>query len=167
MATFEQFQQDPKAALWKQLDKEVAVLLGIDGITRFMMPMAAKPDLDADVIWFFTDRRNETFGKLTEGSKAHICLSNNSDHFWADIQGTIEVSDNKEAIANKWSADIEAWYEKGQDDDNLMLMAFKPVEAEVSVSTSNPIKFSWQTVKAILGEQDKPEISESTRVSFI
>lgn len=166
MLTIEQFKQDPKAALWSQLDAETAVLLGIDGITTFMKPMSAKPDLDADIVWFFTDRRSETFGILNGTKSANICIANGQDNFWAEIKGTITVAENAEAIANKWSATIESWYEKGKDDPNLLLLAFKPDSAEISVSTSNPLKFSWQTVKAILGDQSKPNISEQRRVSF-
>ena len=76
------------------------------------------------------------------------------------------MSDYREAVANKWSADIEAWYDKGKDDPDLQLLAFIPEEAEISVATANPLKYSWETVKALFGEQKRPEISEQKRIAF-
>ena len=74
MAALDQLQNDPKAALWNALSEETAVMLGIDGVTDFMKPMAAKPDLDSETIWFFTDKRSETFGRLSGEPAAHICM---------------------------------------------------------------------------------------------
>jgi len=166
MAALDQLKNDPKAVLWEALAGETAVMLGIEGVTDFMKPMAAKPDIDADVIWFFTDKRSETFGKVTGEPAAGICISDSQENFWADIKGRIKVVDDPEVVANKWSVDVEAWYDNGKEDPNLQLMAFTPEEAEVSASTANPISFSWQTAKAILGDQDKPHISEQRRISF-
>ena len=45
-------------------------------------------------------------------------------------------------------------------------MAFSPEKAELSASTANPISFSWQTAKAILGDQDRPDISEQKQITF-
>jgi len=166
MAALDQLQNDPKATLWNALKGETAVMLGIEGVTDFMKPMAAKPDLDTETIWFFTDKRSGTFGQLSGEPSARICISDSREHFWADIQGSIKVVNDPEVVANKWSVDVEAWYDKGKRDDNLQLMAFSPEKAELSASTANPISFSWQTAKAILGNQDRPDISEQKQITF-
>ena len=166
MAALDQLQNDPKAALWNALSEETAVMLGIDGVTDFMKPMAAKPDLNSEIIWFFTDKRSDTFGRLSGEPAARICISDSTEHFWADIKGRIKVVKDSEVVANKWSVDIEAWYDKGKRDDNLQLMAFSPEKAELSASTANPISFSWQTAKAILGNQDRPDISKQKQITF-
>ena len=167
MSVTDTFAKDPKAALREQLKNETAVMLGVEGVTDFMKPMSAKPDVDADVVWFFTDRRSDTFGNLPGSPNAHICISDSQNKFWADIKGSIQTTENCEAVASNWSADIEAWYEKGREDPNMQLMAFTPEVAEVSVATSNPIKFSWETVKAILGDQDQPDISDTKKVTYV
>ncbi|MDF1762560.1 MAG: pyridoxamine 5'-phosphate oxidase family protein [Oleibacter sp.] len=156
----------PKQAIHDQLESESAIMLEIEGVTDFMIPMAAKPDQETNTVWFFADRSSEIFSKFTSPSKARIIISSNKDKFWADIQGEIKESTNEEVIANKWSADVEAWYDKGKDDENLMLLAFVPKTAHASSSTTNPIKFSWQTAKAILNKQETPSISIQKSIDY-
>lgn len=166
MQTFEKFEENPKTLLWEQLQNESTVMLEVEGHTDFMQPMSARPDLSSDLIWFFTDRNNRQIGELQGSPAARICLASERNKIWADIRGRIQVSDYREAIANKWSTDVEAWYDKGKDDPDLQLLAFIPEEAEISVATANPLKYSWETVKALLGEQKRPEISEQKRIAF-
>lgn len=166
MQTFEKFEQDPKALLWEQLDDESTVLLDVEGHTDFMQPMSAKPDLKSDLIWFFSHRDNRRLGELQGSPLARICLTSDKNKVWADIRGRIQVSDYREAVANQWSAGVEAWYDQGKDDPDLQLLAFIPEEAEISVATANPVKYSWETVKALFGDQKRPEISEQKRIVF-
>lgn len=179
MTFVETLDKQPKTALWDQLNRESAVLLGFSDsraetlapvtgpdMEPVMLPMKAFPDSHSDTIWFFADRSSDQFKNLKGKVHARLCISNGTDNFWADIRGTLEEQQHCDVVAAKWNLATEAWYEKGKSDPNLMLLAFKPRLADLSASTASQIELGYETAKAILTKQNKPDVSVRKQVSF-
>jgi len=159
-----QVQASPETAMWQQLENVTAVMLGVEGRDTFMSPMAPMVDSEAKVIWFYTSKDNKHYGQIEDSVKAQICLANERDHFWACINGWIETPIDTEAKERFWSAKVEAWYEHGINDENIRMLAFHPEAAEVSCSTTNMLRFSWEVAKANLKHHEHPDVSTQARI---
>ncbi|MAR90089.1 MAG: pyridoxamine 5'-phosphate oxidase family protein [Pseudomonadota bacterium] len=159
-----QVQDSPADALWDELDKVIAVMLGVEGTDTFMCPMAPMVDREANTIWFFTRKDNDRFATVADGVAAKICLTNEGDHFWACINGRVMKQVNPDVIERFWSPMVEAWYEGGIKDDNILLLAFQPEMAEISCSTKSTLRFGWEIAKANLKGEEKPDLGVQTRV---
>lgn len=159
-----QAQSSPETAMWQQLENVTAVMLRVEGRDNFMSPMAPMVDTEAKVIWFFTSKSNNHYGNVADGAKAQICLANERDHFWACINGWIEKKNDPAAKERFWSAKVEAWYEHGIDDQNILMLAFHPDAAEVSCSTKSLLRFSWEIAKANLTHHDHPDVITQSRI---
>lgn len=166
MKMIDQIAQQPEQALWQQLGEENRVMLEVDGITDYMQPMTAYPDPERNTIWFFARRSNEMFGAIHQPMHAHICLMNGREHFWADIHGDIFESQDRGAVARYWSMDAEAWFDKGNQDPDMMLLAFEPQDTEISAMDGNAISRGYEHIKAIFGNQDEPHIGIRKRLDL-
>ncbi|WP_369856154.1 pyridoxamine 5'-phosphate oxidase family protein [Candidatus Thalassolituus haligoni] len=159
MKLIDKVDNEPLAALREQLQHESAVLLEVEGITPFMVPMAAQPDADGKHIWFFTSKDNELFGHLSGEHNARICISNGTENFWAQVNGSIKEFFDSEKVAEHWSVATESWFEQGKLDSKLTLLEFTVHEADISCSTDSSLTFGFETMKALVGDQDEPHIS--------
>ena len=166
MKMIDQIAQQPEKALWQQLSEENRVMLEVDGITDYMQPMLAHPDPSRHTVWFFAKRSNDMFGAIQQPMHARICLMNGHENVWADIHGDIVESEDADAMARHWSVETEAWFDEGRLDPDLMLLAFHPQEAEISVATDNPFTRGYEHMKALFGEQDHPDIGVRKRLDL-
>lgn len=162
-----QVQASPETAMWQQLENVTAVMLGVEGKDTFMSPMAPMVDAEAKTIWFFTSKDNKHYGSIDGGCQAQICLANEKDNFWACINGWIAPENDRKVMERFWSSKIEAWYEHGIKDDNILLLAFHPEAAELSCSTTSMLRFNWEIAKANLTHREHPHVSTQTRISLV
>lgn len=167
MSLLRKVESAPDEALWQQLEDATAVMLGVDGPEQFMCPMVPRADRDNNIIWFFTNRDNDRFGGLESGAQGSICLVNEKDHFWACIHGRIARHYDKAVIERFWSPLVEAWYKGGIEDDHILLLAFHPEAAEVSCTTKNVLRFSWEIAKANLRGEVQPDVGLQTRIRLV
>lgn len=167
MSLLKKVEKAPDEALWEQLEDITAVMLGVDAQGQFMCPMVPRPDPENGTIWFFTNRDNDRFGDLANGAQATICLINEKEHFWACIKGRMAKHNDRAVIERFWSPMVEAWYDGGIEDDHILLLAFKPESAEVSCTTKNVMRFSWEIAKANLKGEVKPDVGLQTRIRLV
>jgi len=71
------------------------------------------------------------------------------------------------AMERFWSAKVEARYEHGIKDDNILLLAFHPETAEVSCSTRSLLRFTWEIAKANISHREQPDVSAHTRIRVV
>ncbi len=162
-----QVQASPETAMWQQLEDVTAVMLGVEGTDSFMSPMAPMVDTETKTIWFFTSKANKHYGHVADGTNAQICLANERDNFWACINGWIEKKDDPQIRERFWSAKVEAWYDHGIDDEDILMLAFHPEAAEISCSTKSMLRFSWEIAKANLSHREQPDVSTQSRIRLV
>lgn len=167
MSLLRKVETAPDDALWQQLENATAVMLGVEGRGPFMCPMVPRADRENNIIWFFTNRDNQRFGNLEEGAQASICLVNDREHFWACIHGRISQRYDRGVIERLWSPLVEAWYKGGIEDEHILLLAFQPIAAEVSCTTKNVLRFSWEIAKANLKGETQPDVGLQTRIRLV
>ncbi len=110
MADTKLAQTDPKAALWKQLGKLRAGMLGVEGSGQHMQPMSHHCDEAAAKLWFLTKRSTDLFRAIGPSSTAHFCIIAHDEGFFMPASPAISP---KRRIARSWTRCGIPWSRPG------------------------------------------------------
>lgn len=121
-------QKEMRTKFWKALDDSPFVMLALDQYAAFAFPMTAHLDPDADSnIWFFTSRRN----RLAEQGPAIANFSSKSHTMFASFSGYLVEETSRERLDKHWSNMIEAWFPRGKDDPDLIMLRMELGDASI------------------------------------
>ncbi|MET0238860.1 MAG: pyridoxamine 5'-phosphate oxidase family protein [Sphingobium sp.] len=113
---------------WKALEASPFLLVNLQGATEHALPMTAQLDKDADsAFWFYTSKGN----RLETGGPAMAHFSAKGHDLFACIAGTLRTETDPAVIDRYWSKQVEAWYDGGRNDPNLLMLRFDLDDAEV------------------------------------
>lgn len=146
-----------EAKLWKALESDRTVMLGIDGAEGgHTRPMTAIVEDGHGPLWFFTGKPNalvELAG--TAGRRAVAAFSAKGHDLFASIHGTLRIDQDRAVIDRLWNPFIAAWFE-GKDDPNLVLMRLDAEDAEVWLNENNLLA----GIKMLLGVDPKKDYAD-------
>jgi general stress protein 26 len=136
--------KDLKAKFWTHFAASPIVMLELDDDRDSAAPMTAQLDKDAcHAIWFFTSR---TGGHAKLGPATAI-LSARGHELFARFDGVLVEETSRERLDKHWSHMIEAWFPKGKDDPDLLMMRMELGNARIWDSDFGLI----DTTKMMLG----------------
>ena len=144
--TDDQITQD----MWKAMASSPFVMVALTDDHHHAAPMTAQLDPDADgKFWFYTSKDN----RLAPGGRAMAQFVAKGHDLYACIAGTL-VEETSEAVKDRyWSKQVEAWFDGGRDDPNLLMLRFELDSAEIwEADTSIAGKF-----KMLTGQTVKPQ----------
>ena len=119
-------------ALWKGIEDDRTLMLGLSGRDEHMKPMTALFEDGRGPLWVFTSADNGIVQALGAGSaKAHACYVGKGHDLFACIDGPIRVDNDAAVIERLWNPFIAAWYEGGKTDPSLRLLRFDAEHAHV------------------------------------
>lgn len=142
--------QDPaelRERLFHEIKKRRTGMLGLVG-GQHMQPMTAFCEEDGGAIWFYCRKENDLVGQSGSGRPAMFCLVTGDDSFIACVGGSLREDCDCARIARFWNPVAGVWFPEGKDDPALTLLRLDPVDAQVWVSHSNPLRFGFEIVKA-------------------
>lgn len=118
------------------------------------VPMSRQEVDDEGNIWFLFSSESETHRNLVKNNKVSLLYSHVGDYNFLSIDGTAEISQNKERIDKYWNKMIEAWFEKGKEDPRIRVLKVTPVDAHYWDNKSNKfVTIMKVAVSAISGQQ--------------
>ncbi len=147
MADLKKFEENPQRQLLDEIKSARCVMLGSPVPGAHMQPMAPQVDVDAGVIYFYSDNTSE-LGEaiMARPSAVHLC------HIEKDYQACVKgmlTPHNDPAIIDKfWSPPVEAWYPGGKTDPKMLMLKFEPQDAAVWASDKSTIGFLYEVAKA-------------------
>ncbi len=157
---------DLKAEFWDRIKDVRSGMLGIKGHGRLV---AMSPYVDKDLpgaIWFVTAKDTELGQSVASGDQsAQLVLSDDAAGLYADIDGTLSLSEDKAELDEIWTYVASAWFEKGMEDPDVCLMHFAPANAEIAITTTSGAKFLYQIAKANLTGND-PDVGTKGTITF-
>lgn len=157
---------DLKTEFWDRMEDVRTGMLGIKGQGRLV---AMSPRIDDDMpghIWFISAKGTDLAKATATGPcDARLVLADDSAGLYADIDGTLTHSTDREALDEVWSFVADSWFEGGKADPDLRLLRFTPREAEVSVTTTSGVAFFYEMAKAKLTDE-KPDVGSQGIVRF-
>ena len=113
---------------WKALADSPYLFLQLDTDPKSAVPMSPQLDKDANSsIWFFTHTKSD-FAKL---GRATATFESKGHELFARFDGTLMRETSQERFDQFWSNFVEAWYEGGKDDPNILFLRMDLGDAEI------------------------------------
>lgn len=151
---------DIRHAMWKAMSDSPYLMIGLSSDSAHSEPMTAQLDKDADgCFWFYTTKDN----RLAPGGPAMAQFVGKGHDVFACIAGNLVPETDPAVIDRYWSNQVEAWYDGGRGDPNLLMLRFDLDDAEIW--TAHPgVKGLF---KMITGQKiDPSEFSDHATVSL-
>ena len=117
-------------------------------------PMATIEIEDNGTLWFFTDIRSIKVEEVSTNRLVHLAYAHPGKASYLDVWGNASVITDKQAIKNKWSPIVRAWFPGGVDDPNIALLRIEPRDAYYwDAETGKMISFLKIAASAITGKK--------------
>ena len=117
-----------KTKFWKALADSPFLFLQLDGQSATAVPMSPQLDKDANSsIWFFTHTKSD-FAKL---GRATATFESKGHELFARFDGTLTRETSQERFDQFWNNFVEAWYDGGKDDPDIVFLRMDLGDAEI------------------------------------
>lgn len=153
---------DLKSEFQKRLGKAHAGMLQVGD--RFL-PMSHSLVEGDPSLWFITAKNTAVAKAAAAGEKANYLVCSDAKGVYADIHGTLSLSDEAAVLDEIWGVIASAWFEGGKADPDLQLVRYAPEKAEVWLTEGGAIGFLYQIAKAKLTDE-KPDEGLHGTVTF-
>jgi len=127
-------------------------------------PMAALQMDEDGTIWFFTKRTSPKVDQIDNNQhRVNLSFSDVSDANYVSISGTADELDDRAKIDELWNPQAKAWFPKGKDDPELILLKVHTQMAEYwDSSDSTMVRLFQQAAAVITG--NPPKMGENEKV---
>ncbi|MEP6903219.1 MAG: pyridoxamine 5'-phosphate oxidase family protein [Actinomycetota bacterium] len=135
-------------ALIKEI--RIAMLTTNDGGMLRSRPMATQ-DTDFDgILWFFTSQQTHKAEEIKLDNRVNASYADPDDNRFISMSGTAELVDDREKIEELWSPAYQAWFPKGLDDPNIILLKVNVEQAEYWDATSSSLVEAFGLLKSLV-----------------
>ncbi|GAA4643916.1 pyridoxamine 5'-phosphate oxidase family protein [Pontixanthobacter gangjinensis] len=117
-----------KKKFWEAMGDSSFLFLQLDDDPKTAVPMTAQLDKDADSsIWFFTQKSSD-FARLGQATATYA----GDDHkMFARFHGKLTVETSQERFDHFWNNFVEAWYDGGKTDPDILFLRMDLGAAEI------------------------------------
>lgn len=120
--------EELKKKFWKSLADSPFLFLELKDQAETAVPMSPQLDKDANSsIWFFTHTKSD-FAAL---GNAVATFQSKGHDIYARFDGTLVKETSKERFDQFWNNFVEAWYDGGKDDPNILFLRMDLGTAEI------------------------------------
>lgn len=123
--------EDERHELWSLIrDIEVAMMTTADeGLLRSRPMHGRQSRFDGD-LWFFTSREAHKVAEIGREHQVNLSYADPRSGRYVSVSGRAAAVDDRERVRELWSDDVAAYFPKGVDDPNLLLIRVTPERAE-------------------------------------
>lgn len=115
-------------------------------------------EIDEDgTMWFFTKKSSHKVDEVSKSKKVSIAIANNDSNNYLMIHGSGSLSDDKAKMKELWSPIMKAWFPKGLEDDDMVLIKVVPSEVNYWDSSSSKMVVLFNMIKAIVKGEEYSE----------
>lgn len=159
-------QTDDRKKLYELVDDvKIAMLTTVEkNGSLHTRPMANQKADDAGAIWFFTEKD----GSVTKNVRANpkVSLGYAASGTYVALAGKGVMVDDRAMIDALWSEDVKAWFPKGKDDPNIILLKVEPDIGEYWTFPARPLSQAIGYVKAKLTGEAADDLGENRKVAL-
>jgi len=131
-------------------DINIAMLTTIDeGVLRSRPMATQEAEFDGD-LWFFTSKQTHKAQEIEKDNRVNVSYSEPEDNRYVSLSGTAELVDDREKIEELWSPLFLAWFPKGLEDPNLILLKVSVEHAEYWDATSSTLVAAFGLLKSLV-----------------
>ena len=130
-------------------DVEIAMLTTIDkGVLRSRPMATQQTEFDGD-LWFFTSAETHKTEEIQKDNRVNVSYALPSDNTYVSVSGKAEIVRDRAKIEELWNPIYKAWFPKGLDDPNLILLKVEVEQAEYWDSPSSTFVQLYGFLKAL------------------
>lgn len=160
-------QNNPQLEKVRELigDIRIAMMTTVDPQGNLVSRPMAVQQVDEDgTIWFFTQRSSPKVDQIDNNQhRVNVAFASVSDASYVSVSGTADELDDRAKINELWDPQAKAWFPKGKDDPELILLKVHTDMAEYwNASDSRMVRFFQQATAAITG--NPPKMGENEKV---
>jgi general stress protein 26 len=135
-------------------DIKIAMLTTNDAGVFRSRPMATQEAEFNGELWFFTSKLTHKAEEIAKDDRVNVSYAEPADNRYISMSGTAEMVDDRAKIEELWSPAYHAWFPKGLDDPNIILLKITVEQAEYWDATSSSLVEAFGLLKALVtGEQ--------------
>lgn len=153
---------DLRTEFYDRLKKINTGMLEVEG--RFLPMSHSMIDGDPN-LWFITAKGTAMADAAAKGAAARYVVSSDGKGLYAEVEGTLALSDDAAKLDEIWGIVASAWFEGGKSDPDLQLIRYTPQKAEVWVTTGGALGFLYQIGRAKITDE-KPDLGQHGTVHF-
>ncbi len=147
--------ETPRNTIWN-LVREIGTCMMVtytdDHIRARPMRGLARPEQNA--IWFFTDEATHKDDEVKRDPRACLTFSDNHENSYASLSGHVARVRDRDTINDLWTEGARAYFPKGPDDPQIVLLRFTPETGEYWDAPSSPILVAIKFLEAqVTGER--------------
>jgi len=101
-------------------------------------------------MWFFTKKSSLKADELEENNQASIAIIDESSNTYLMIHGSANLIFHKEKMEELWNPMMKAWFPKGIEDPDIVLIKMTPREVNYWDSSSSTMVVLFNMLKAIV-----------------
>lgn len=148
-----------KHEFWDRAEAINAGMLAPMGSDRWV-PMSHTADAAANRLWFITAKGTDIVDALKTGATpATYLLADNAKGLFAQVTGTLSLSDDRAKLKDLWNVVADSWFEGGIDDPDIRLVSLQIKAGEVWVTPTSGVRFLFSIAKArVTG--DEPDLGD-------
>ncbi len=129
-------------------------------------------EFDGD-LWFFTDDTTPKVREVAREHQVNVSYAQPDDNRYVSVSGTAEIVKDKAKMEELWSPVLKAWFPKGLEDPNIVLLKIRVEKAEYWDFPSSTLVQLVGFVKAIAtgtsydggGDNEKIDLKDTTSAS--
>jgi general stress protein 26 len=131
-------------------DIDIAMLTTVDkGVLR-SRPMATQEKEFDGELWFFTSKNTHKAEEIEKDNRVNVSYSEPADNRYVSMSGTAELINDRAKIEELWSPNLLAWFPKGLEDENIMLLKVSVEQAEYWDATSSSVVEALGLLKSLV-----------------
>ncbi|MBF9034044.1 pyridoxamine 5'-phosphate oxidase family protein [Rhodobacterales bacterium HKCCE2091] len=150
---------DLETAFWRNLRRDMTVMLSCDGAPPRPMTAQVSPDRDTGPLWFFTATDTDIGEAVASGPKPAVFTYESKGHdVFASGSGTLTKDMDRAMIDKLWNPFVAAWYEQGKDDPKLCLVRMDATDAQIWENGNSLVA----GLKLLFGSDPKKDFEDQT-----
>ena len=131
-------------------DVEVAMLTTNDGGVLRSRPMQTQQtEFDGD-LWFFTSSNTHKAEEIEKDNRVNVSYAAPADNSYVSVSGTAEIVTDKTKMEELWSPILKAWFPKGLDEPDIILLKINADQAEYWDSSSSSLVQAFGLLKSLV-----------------
>ena len=131
-------------------DIKIAMLTTVDeGILRSRPMATQETDFDGE-LWFFTSKQTHKAEEIEKDKRVNVAYAEPDDNRYVSMSGTAELVDDRAKLEEFWRPSYLAWFPKGLEDQNLILLKVSVEQAEYWDATSSSLVEALGLIKSLV-----------------
>lgn len=146
-------------------DIRVSMMTTVDDEGLRSRPMYNHTVDDQHRLWFFSREHSAKTGELSRDGQVNLSYADPGSNTYVSVSGTGELVHDREKMKELWSEGLRAWFPKGSDDPDMVLICVQPTRGEYWDQPSSTFVQVYGFAKAMLTGQS-PKVGDVKKVQI-